>query len=58
MQPTDLKAVCQIDRDAFETYRRQQRQLTRPLRLRTPENMNAAMRRPTPGVVVESPPGR
>jgi predicted N-acetyltransferase YhbS len=58
MRPADLKAVCQIDRDAFETYRRQQRQLTRPLRLRTPENMNAAVRRSTPGVVVESPPGR
>jgi mycothiol synthase len=58
MRPADLKAVCQIDRDAFETYRRQQRQLTRPLRLRTPENMNAALRRPMPGVVIESPPGR
>jgi GNAT superfamily N-acetyltransferase len=58
MRPADLKAVCQIDRDAFETYHREQRRLTRPLRLRTPENMNAAVRRPTPGVVVESPPGR
>ena len=58
MLPADLKAVCQIDRDAFEAYRRQQRQLTHPLRLRTPENMNAAVRRPTPGVVIELPPGR
>jgi GNAT superfamily N-acetyltransferase len=58
MTPADLKIVCQIDRDAFETYRRQQRQLTRPLRLRTPENMNAAIRRPYPGVVIESPPGK
>jgi predicted N-acetyltransferase YhbS len=58
MTPADLKAVCQVDRDAFEAYRRQQRQLTHPLRLRTPENMNAAIRRPHPGVVVESPPGR
>jgi len=56
--PADLKAVAEIDRDAFETYRRQQRQLTRPLRLRTPENMHAALRRPHAGVVVEAPPGR
>lgn len=56
--PADLKAIAQIDRDAFEEYRRQQRQLVRPLRLRTPENMNAAVRRPYPGVVVESPPGQ
>ncbi len=58
MTPADLKVVCQIDRDAFEAYRRQQRQLVRPMRLRTPENMNAAIRRPFPGVVVESPQGR
>ena len=58
MTPADLKVVCQIDRDAFEAYRRQQRQLVRPMRLRTPENMNAAIRRPFPGVVVESPLGR
>ncbi len=58
MTPADLKAVAQIDRDAFELYRRQQRRLARPLRLRTPENLNAAVRRPYPGVVVESPPGR
>lgn len=57
MTPADLKAVAQIDRDAFELYRRQQRRLVRPLRLRTPENLNAAVRRPYPGVVVESPPG-
>jgi len=58
MTPADLKVVCQIDRDAFEAYRRQQRQLLHPMRLRTPENMNAAIRRPFPGMVVESPPGR
>ena len=58
MTPADLKAVAQIDRDAFELYRRQQRRLARSLRLRTPENLNAAVRRPYPGVVVESPPGR
>lgn len=57
MTPVDLKAVCQVDRDAFEHYRRQQRELSPPLRLRTPENMNAAIRRPQPGVVIESPPG-
>lgn len=56
--PADLKTIAQIDRDAFEQYRRQQRQLVRPLRLRTSENMNAAIRRPYPGVVVESPPGQ
>ncbi len=56
--PADLKVIAQIDRDAFEEYRRQQRQLVRPLRLRTLENMNAAIRRPYPGVVVESPPGQ
>lgn len=58
MTPADLKPVCQIDRDAFEAYHRQQHRLTQPLRLRTPENMNAAIRRPYPGVVVEAPPGR
>lgn len=58
MTPADLKIVAQIDRDAFEAYRRRQRQLIRPLRLRTPENMNAAVRRPHAGVVVEAPPGR
>lgn len=58
MTPADLKIVCQIDRDAFEAYHRQQRRLNRPLPLRTAENMNAAIRRPLPGVVVESPPGR
>jgi GNAT superfamily N-acetyltransferase len=58
MKPADIKTVCQIDRDAFEAYHRQQRRLTQPLRLRTPENINAAVRRPNPGVVVESPPGR
>jgi predicted N-acetyltransferase YhbS len=58
MRPTDLKAVCQIDRDAFEIYHRQHHQLIRPLRLRTPENMNTAIRRSLPGVVIESPPGR
>lgn len=54
----DLKTVCEIDRDTFEAYRRRQRQLVRPLKLRTPENMNAAFRRPYPGVVIESPPGK
>lgn len=58
MTPADLKIVCQIDRDAFEAYHRQQRRLLQPLRLRTPENMNAAVRRPYPGVVIESPPGQ
>lgn len=58
MTPADLKLVCQIDRDAFEAYHRQQHRLVQPLRLRTPENMNAALRRPYPGVVVEAPPGR
>lgn len=58
MTPADLKIVCQIDRDTFEAYRRRRRQLVRPLRLRTPENMNAAFRRPYPGVVIESPPGK
>jgi len=57
MTPSDLKDVCQIDRDAFDAYRRAHRQINRPLRLRTPENMNAALRRPHPGVVIESPPG-
>ncbi|MBI5959707.1 MAG: GNAT family N-acetyltransferase [Chloroflexi bacterium] len=58
MTPADLKTVCQIDRDAFEAYHRQQRRLMQPLRLRTPENMNAAVRRPYAGVVVETSPGR
>ncbi|MBN1563042.1 MAG: GNAT family N-acetyltransferase [Anaerolineae bacterium] len=58
MTPDDLPVVCEIDRATFETYRRQHRQLARPLRLRTPENMDAAFNRPYPGVVIESPPGR
>ncbi len=53
----DLKDVCRIDRDAFQAYRRARRQLTRPLRLRTPANMQAALRRPYSGVVVEAPVG-
>ena len=56
MTLADLKEVCRIDRDAFQAYRRARRQLTRPLRLRTPANMQAALRRPFPGVVVEAPP--
>jgi predicted N-acetyltransferase YhbS len=58
MAPADLKMVCQIDRDAFDAYRQQQRRAVAPLRLRTPEHMNAAIRRRYPGVVIESPPGR
>jgi len=58
MTPADLKAVCQIDRDAFDAVRQQQRRSAAPLRLRTPEHMNAAIRRRYPGVVIESPPGR
>lgn len=57
MTPADLKMVCRVDRDAFEAYRREQRKLTRSLRLRTPENMHAAIRRPYPGVVIEHPEG-
>ena len=58
MTPADLNVVCEIDRATFESYRRRRRQLVRPLRLRTPENMNAAFYRPYPGVVIESPPGK
>ena len=58
MTLADLKVLCQIDRDAFEAYHRQAGRLVRPMRLRTTDNMNAAIRRPYPGVVVESPPGR
>jgi predicted N-acetyltransferase YhbS len=54
----DLEIVRQIDRDAFETYRRNQHQLSRPLHLRTPANMEAAFRRPNPGIVIEWPPGK
>ena len=56
MTLADLKEVCRIDRDAFQAYRRARRQLTRPLRLRTPANMQTALRRPFPGVVIEAPP--
>ena len=56
MTLADLKEVCRIDRDAFQAYRRARRQLTRPLRLRTPANMQTALRRPYPGVVIEAPP--
>jgi predicted N-acetyltransferase YhbS len=58
MALADLEAVRYVDRDAFETYRRQQHQLNRPLQLRTVENLQAAIQRPYPGVVIESPPGR
>ncbi len=57
MTLADLKEVCRIDRDAFQAYRRARRQLTRPLRLRTSANMQTAIRRPYPGVVLEAPPG-
>lgn len=57
MTPADIKTVCRVDREAFEAYRRSTRQLNRGLRLRTPENMNAAVRRPYPGVVLEHPEG-
>ncbi len=39
-------------------YRRQQRQVGRPLYLRTIENMEAALRRSHPGVVIEWPENR
>ena len=54
----DLVTVREIDRDAFEQARRQGGEGTRALRLRTLENMQAALQRPHPGVVVEWPPGR
>jgi ribosomal protein S18 acetylase RimI-like enzyme len=53
MTPDDLDAVREIDRLAFESYRRQHRQLLRPQRSRTLHNMRAALHRPHPGVVVE-----
>jgi len=53
----DLEAVRLIDRDAFATYRRQHHQLTRPLLLRTLDNMQAAIERPHAGIVLEWPPG-
>lgn len=58
MTPEDMGAVRHVDRDAFEGYRRQQRQMGRPLYLRTTENMEAALRRPHPGVVIEWPENR
>jgi len=54
----DLDEVNRIDRDAFEAYRREHNQLQRPMRLRTQENMRAAIDRPHAGVVVEWPRGR
>lgn len=58
MTPDDLHALNRIDRDAFEHYRRRHGQLNRALRLRTAENMRAAVHRPHAGVVVEWPAGR
>lgn len=58
MTIADLETVRQIDRDAFETYRRNQHQLGRPLHLRTWENIETAIQRPYPGIVIEWPPGR
>ncbi|MBN2303107.1 MAG: GNAT family N-acetyltransferase [Anaerolineae bacterium] len=49
----DLDMVNQIDRQAFETYRRQQHQLLQPMYPRTTENLRAAIERPYPGVVIE-----
>lgn len=57
MRYEDFEKIRVIDRDAFERYRRQHHQLQRPLQLRTPENMEAALSRPFPGVVVEWPRG-
>lgn len=54
----DLPTVREIDRDAFEQARRQFGGGARVLRLRTLENMQAAVQRTHPGVVVEWPPGR
>jgi ribosomal protein S18 acetylase RimI-like enzyme len=57
MTTADIKGVTRIDRDAFDSYRRSQLQTTRSYPMRTPENMNAAVRRPHPGVVIEQPKG-
>lgn len=54
----DIDAVCEIDREAFETYRRQHGQLDQRLPQRTTANMEAALNRPFPGVIVEWPAGR
>lgn len=58
MRLEDLPAVREIDRDAFEMARRQAGASGRALRLRTLENMRAAVQRPHAGVVIEWPPGR
>ncbi len=58
MTPDDRPVVAELDRRAFEQVRRQQGQLRRPLRLRTPDNLAAAFERPTPGVVIEAPSGQ
>ncbi|MBN1963046.1 MAG: GNAT family N-acetyltransferase [Anaerolineae bacterium] len=58
MSPADLGIVRQIDRDAFDMMRRQERRPSHALNLRTLDNMRAALRRPHPGVVIEWPPGR
>jgi GNAT superfamily N-acetyltransferase len=55
--PGDLEMVRQIDRDAFDAYRREHNQ-PRQLHLRTVGNVRAAIRREYPGVVIEWPPGR
>lgn len=55
--PADLEIIREIDRDAFETYRREHRQLKHNLQLRSLENMDAAVRRENPGVVIEWPSG-
>jgi ribosomal protein S18 acetylase RimI-like enzyme len=58
MTPADLSTVRDIDREAFETYRRQHGQLQHRLPLRTLANMRAALDRPFPGVIIEWPKGQ
>lgn len=57
MTTADIKDVTRVDRDAFDAYRRGQLQTTRTYPFRTPQNVNAAVRRPHPGVVIEQPKG-
>ncbi|WP_119069057.1 GNAT family N-acetyltransferase [Aggregatilinea lenta] len=58
MSPHEADKLEQLDWDAFETYRQRHIREGRPLRHRTRANLDAALNRPHPGIVLEWPPGK
>ena len=58
MSPKEAGPLEQLDWDAFESYHRRHSKDNRALRHRTRANLDAALNRPHPGVVLEWPPGK